>query len=503
MTASGDPRAPLLEVRGACKRFGGTAALADVGLVVEPGQIHALLGENGAGKSTLIKVLAGIHRLDAGRVAGPRGRAVAGEALPGVAFVHQDLGLVDTLSVAENVALGAGFARRGRGPLIDWAATRRAALEALQAVDLDVAPNRLVGHLGSAEKSMIAIARALAVEARVIVLDEPTATLPQADVARLHDALRRLRGRALGIIYVTHRLDEVFEIADAVTVLRDGRVTLAGPVAGTTPEELVERIIGRRLEAMFPERAAGGGPPLLEVEGLRSKHAGPVSFTLRRGEILGLVGLRGSGQDTVGRLIAGALPARGGGARLEGRPLDLGGSRAAIARGLGFVSSKRVEESLCSGLTLRENLFMLPSLAGLRVVGTPAECGRAARVLAAFGVRPAEPDRVIATLSGGNQQKVVLARWLGVGRSVLILEEPTTGVDVGARAEIYTLLARAAADGLGAVVVSSDFEEVAGLCTRALVFDRGRPVAELAGREITVPRLTRIAGGAATAEAAP
>ena len=262
-----------------------------------------------------------------------------------------------------------------------------------------------------------------------------------------------------------------------------------GPVPGTTPEGLVEPMIGRRLEAMFPERPARSGPPLLVVEGLRSKHAGPVGFTLHAGEILGLVGLRGSGRDTVGRLIAGALPARGGRVTLDGQAHDLGRARAAITRGLGFVSSKRVEESLCSGLTLRENLFMLPALAGVRVVGTRAERGRAEGVLAAFGVRPPAPDRVIATLSGGNQQKVVLARRLGVGRSVLILEEPTTGVDVGARAEIYALLARAVAEGLGVLVVSSDFEEVAGLCMRALVFDKGRSVAELEGSKIAAARL--------------
>ena len=252
----------------------------------------------------------------------------------------------------------------------------------------------------------------------------------------------------------------------------------SGPVPGTTPKGLVEPMIGRRLEAMFPERPACSEPPLLVVKGLCSKHAEPVGFTLHAGEILDLVGLHGSGQDTVGRLIAGALPARGGCVTLDGQAHDLGRARAAITRGLGFVSSKRVEESLCSGLTLRENLFMLPALAGVRVVGTRAERGR-----------------VIATLSGGNQKKVVLARWLGVGRAVLILEEPTTGVDVGARAEIYALLARAVAEGLGVLVVSSDFEEVAGLCMRALVFDRGRPVAELEGSEIAAARLTRIAGG--------
>lgn len=485
----------LLSVRGLSKHFGGTKALQDVDFTVNAGEIHALLGENGAGKSTLIKILAGIHAPDAGTVVGPSEPLRPGHALEGIAFVHQDLGLVDTLRVEENVALGAGFARRG--PLIDWRETRRLAAQALAAMDLAISPSAITGHLGAAEKSMVVIARALTLNASIIVLDEPTATLHQSDVVRLQDTLRRLAKRGLGIVYVTHRLDEVFEIADTVTVLRDGKVTHAGPVGETTPQRLVEDIIGRSLGAMFPARPATTGPPLLRVEGLRSKLAGPVDFTLHAGEILGLVGLRNSGQDTIGRLLVGALPARGGRVLLGDAPLDRSAVRGAVRGGLGFVSSKRQEESLCPSLNLRENVFMDPGLSGGGAINTPAEQEKATATLKAFGVRPPEPDRVIATLSGGNQQKVVLARWLGVGRRVMVLEEPTIGVDVGARAEIYRLLAEAAEEGLGTVVVSSDFEEVAGLCDRALVFDRGKVVAELGRKEITVERLTRIAGGAA------
>ena len=431
---------PLLDVSKVSKRFGGTEALRAVDFHVEAGEVHALLGENGAGKSTLIKVLAGIHVPDAGTVAGPFGAVPPGAMVPGLAFVHQDLGLVDTLSVAENMALQAGFARRG--PLIAWGGTREAARDALRAVDLDIDPDVPVGHLGAAEKSMVAIARALVVDARALVLDEPTATLPEADVRRLHGAIARLRRRGLGIVYVTHRLDEVFRIADRVTVLRDGAVRHVGRVSDTTPAGIVEAIIGRKLEAMFPERPAPTDTPLLTVEGLGSTHAGPADFTLHAGEVLGLVGLRNSGQDVIGRLVAGALPVRTGRATLDGVPLDLRSTRATIARGLGFVSSKRVEESLCPQLTLQENLFIDPVVAGLRTINGPVERARAADTLAAFGVRPPDPARIAATLSGGNQQKVVLARWLALGRRVLVLEEPTIGVDVGARAEIYRLLGR-------------------------------------------------------------
>ena len=487
--------APVVTVRGISKRFGGTQALHDVSVAVRAGEIHALLGENGAGKSTLIKILAGVHAPDEGLVEGVYGPLSRGTPLRGVAFVHQDLGLVDTLSVAENVALAAGFAQTG--PLVRWGATRRAAQRALAALSLDYDPETPVGRLGAADKSMLAIARALAVDARVIVLDEPTATLPEADVKRLHEALRALANKGLGIVYVTHRLDEVFALADVVTVLRDGRVCHAGPVAQTDPNHLVEAIIGRRLEAMFPERTAKSGDPLLVVEELASERVGPASFTLHDGEILGLVGLRSGGQDTVGRMLAGVVPAVSGGARLAGVPLDLRDPRRAIASGVGFVSAKRVEDNLCPRLSLTENLHLEPRRVGLRLVNTRGEERLAETTLRRFGVRPPEPQRIMATLSGGNQQKVVIARWLEVGLRVLVLEEPTTGVDVGSRAEIYALLAEAVRAGLSVIVVSSDFEEVAGLTDRAIVFDRGEVRGILQGEAITLARLTHLAGGGA------
>jgi ribose transport system ATP-binding protein len=481
----------LLNVEGLSKRFGGTEALRSVAFGVEQGQIHALLGENGAGKSTLIKILAGIHVPDQGSLAGPDGVAVAGRPVPGVAFVHQDLGLVATASVAENVAFGPGFAKRGA--FIDWRRTRERARSALAAIGLDIDPETIVGRLASAEKSLVAIARALAVDARLIVLDEPTATLPQPDVERLHRGLLRLRGQGYGIVYVTHRLDEVFRIADQVTVLRDGAVRFTGPVASCTPAELVEHIVGRCMSQMFPQLQPAGALPRLAVKGLRSKYVGPVDFTLHQGEILGLVGLRNSGQDVVGRMIAGDVPARAGSIDVEGTELRLASPQRAIRAGVGFISSKRVEESIGLSLNLRENLHFDPRLAGLSAINTGEENRRAGTVLKRFDVRPPDPSRTIATLSGGNQQKVVVARWLGIGRKVLVLEEPTIGVDVGARAEIYRLLAQAAAAGLAILVVSSDFEEVCGICHRALVFGRGRPVAEIAGADLTVSKIAQLA----------
>ncbi|WP_299790567.1 sugar ABC transporter ATP-binding protein [uncultured Marivita sp.] len=486
------PGGVLLDVAGLTKRFGGTLALDRVDFRVETGTVHAFLGENGAGKSTLIKVLAGVHLPDGGQVSGPAGSLRPGQPLTGVAFVHQDLGLVDTLSVAENIALGIGFPRRFG--LIDWRAAQTRAGEVLRGMELDFEPDEPVGRLGAAEKSMVAIARAVAADAQVLILDEPTATLPTQDVEALHHAIRRLTARGMGIVYVTHRLDEVFQIADQVTVLRDGRCCHTGAVADCSSEELVAHIIGRGAGSMFPTLLEPGRNEVLDVHDLRSKTVGPVSFKLHAAEVLGLVGLRNSGQDTAGRLIAGALMPRGGSVQIAGKAVPPGDLRAAIAAGLGFVSSKRVEESLAMGMNIRENLFLDPGLLELKRINTRHEAQLAHGLLDRFGVRPPQPERLISTLSGGNQQKVVLGRWLETGRRVLVLEEPTIGVDVGARSDIYALLNEAQELGMGVIVISSDFEEIAGLCHRALVFDRGRVVRELARDELTVDRLAKVTG---------
>jgi ribose transport system ATP-binding protein len=484
----------LLRVTRLGKRFGGTHALQDVSFDVRAGEIHALLGENGAGKSTLIKILAGIHQPDAGAIHGPEGPQPPGHAVPGVAFVHQDLGLVPTASVAENIAIGIGFSRRWG--LIDWARSVRRAAAALDVMGCAIDPAGLVGRLTAAEKSMVAIARALAINARVLVLDEPSATLPEADVVKLHEVLARLKAQGLGIIYVTHRLDEVFRFADRATVLRDGQVRATLATRATTPRELMRHILGRDMEALFAARARRMGDIRLAVTELRSVHVGPCSFAVRSGEILALVGLRGAGHDVVGRMLAGDIAPRTGRIALDGVDLLLADPGDAIAAGIGFVSSKRVEESLCMGLSLRENLYINPLTAGFDTVGTVRERASAAKALSLHDVRPPHPERLIALLSGGNQQKVVLARFLSIGRKVLILEEPTIGVDVGAKADIYRLLERALEGGLSVILVSSDFEEVAGLSDRILLFDRGRQRAELPAAGVSAAHLTALATGA-------
>ncbi len=488
---------PLLEVRGLTKRFGGTLALDAVDLDLAAGVVTALLGENGAGKSTLIKILAGVHEPDAGEIR-LRGRLVSSgreSSLP-ISFVHQDLGLVNGMTVAENVALVTRYPRRLG--LITWRGVLRQAAAALEAVGGGIDPEVKVGELPAAERSVVAIARALAVAADILVLDEPTAALPEHDVARLLTRLRRLRERGLAILHVTHRLDEVFRVADRVTVLRDGRRVLSAPVAETTPAALVRSIIGRALDEVFQAPPRARGEAVLAVGDLVTDGAGPASLTLHAGEVLALVGLRGAGHHALGRAIFGAAPVHAGQMELEGRPYRPVLPADAVARGLAFVSSRRGEESLLPNLTVRENLLpnpaARPELPGL--LGTPKEAMRARAAVAAYAVRPADPERAAATLSGGNQQKVVLARWLEGPARVLILEEPTFGVDVAAKAEVYRLLAAATAAGRSVLLISSDFEEVAGVAHRALILSRGRVTAEVKRDGLSVENLTALAGGA-------
>jgi ribose transport system ATP-binding protein len=466
-----------------------------VDLEVKQGEIHALLGENGAGKSTLIKILAGVHKADAGQVV-LNGRVVnpRRDALP-IAFIHQDLGLVDTMTVAENVALVTGYPRRFG--LIRWAEARRTAEDALRALGVQIDPDARVGSLRAAERSLVAIARTLAISSDVLVLDEPTAALPEADVKQLLDVLDGLRGRGLAIIYVTHRLDEVFRIADTVTVLRDGRKVAGGAVGDFDSRSLVEAIVGRRLSELFVRAGAPELDALLDVRDLVTVGAGPLSLRVHQGEITALVGLRGAGHQAAARAIFGDQPRASGTVRISTRHVQAGDPAGAVAAGIGFVSSNRGEESVAMNLSLLENLFMnlaaypdRPSLVGLA-----AEISRAQIALRRCEVRPPRPERMIITLSGGNQQKVVLARWLEASTQLLILEEPTFGVDVGSKAEIYRLLAEAVARGRGVLLVSSDLEEVAGIAHRALVFDRGRVVNEVEGEDLTIETLTELTGG--------
>ena len=480
----------LLAVRGVSKKFGGTEALIDVSLHLNAGEILALLGENGAGKSTLIKILAGVYTLDQGSVAF-RGADVTGalRRLP-IAFIHQDLGLIDWMTVAENICLTLGFPRRLG--VIDWGAARQRAAAALEALGADIDPDVRIQNLTRTEKSLVAIARALSAEAEILVLDEPTASLPADEVARLFACLRRLRARGVSMIYVSHRLDEVFEIADRMVVLRDGRVAGERLVAHTTPDETILLIVGREPSQVFRRPAERRGSPRLALESLCVEGVGPVDCEIHAGEIVGLVGLRGAGQECIGRALFGVMPTTGGCILLDGATMAVTSPRQAMNRGVDLVCGDRVGESIMPNLTVRENLFLNPIAAGrgLFSILSPRREGRGASELGQrVGLRPNDPTLPIELLSGGNQQKVVVGRWLHLAAKVYVFEDPTAGVDVGAKAEIYRLFDVALQAGAAILIVSTDFEEVAKVCHRALVFDRGRVVAELAAADLSVENL--------------
>ncbi|MFD3502514.1 sugar ABC transporter ATP-binding protein [Streptomyces sp. NPDC058678] len=489
---------PLVRIRGLGKRFGGTRALAEVDLDVRRGAVLALLGPNGAGKSTLIKVLAGVHRADEGEVtvAGhPLGTAAASRHM---AFIHQDLGLVEWMTVAENIALGTGYPRH-RG-LISWRMARRRCVEALEIVAGHLAPDARIADLTRAERSLVAIARALSTRAELVVLDEPTASLPAADCARLFHVLRRLCDRDHGIIYVSHRLDEVYQVADSFAVLRDGRIISQGRLAGHSPARLVRDIVGRDPARRPPAAVVPEPDPeataVLRLDGVRTENAGPVGLRLRPGEILGMVGLIGAGHMDLGRALAGVRPLLDGRVLLGGQPYRPRTVAAAVGAGVGFVTSNRLEEGCAAELTVRENLLANPRADGRpgpRWISPARERVKAAALVERFGVHPRDSEAPIAVLSGGNQQKVMLGRWLRLKRRLLILEEPTAGVDVGAKAEIHRLLDDELAAGLAVLLISTDFEEVANVCHRALVFVRGTVAAELTGEDLTVTRLTHTA----------
>ncbi|NGO48262.1 sugar ABC transporter ATP-binding protein [Streptomyces sp. YC419] len=498
---------PLVRIRGLDKRFGGTLALAGVDLDVHAGSVLALLGPNGAGKSTLIKVLAGVHQADAGQitVAGhPLGTHAASRSM---SFIHQDLGLVEWMTVAENIALSTGYPRRAG--LISWRRTRERCTDALRTVAGHLDPDAPIARLAAAERSLVAIARALAGRAKLIVLDEPTARLPAADCARLFHVLHALSDRGHGILYVSHRLDEVYEVADTFAVLRDGHLVSHGRLADRSPARLVHDIVGEEVTsprlrpggppsrfARRPATAPADAPAVLTLDGVRTAGAGPVSLELKAGEVLGLVGLSGAGHMELGRALVGSRPFLDGRVLLGGRRYSPHTVADAVGLGVGFVTGDRQQEGCATELTVRENLLANPRAGGLPAlhwIRPRRERAEATTLIERFSVRPRDSEAPIATLSGGNQQKVMIGRWLRVDLRLLVLEEPTASVDIGAKAAIYGLLDEALAAGLAVLLISTDFEEVAGVCRRALVFVRGSVTAELSGPDLTVAGLTRAA----------
>jgi ribose transport system ATP-binding protein len=484
----------LLSVRGVVKEFPGVRALDGVDLEVEAGEVHCLLGQNGAGKSTLIKVLSGAHNADAGEIRW-QGEPVSfptpvAALRAGLATIYQELDLVDGLSVAENVFLGhepaaLGFSRR--------TAMNDAARTLLDRLGHpDITPTREVGTLSAAGKQVVSMARALSHDARLIVMDEPSAVLDGGEVANLFRVIGQLTRQGVAVIYISHRLDEIRIIGDRVTVLKDGRtVAVALPAKSTPTADVVRLMTGRSVEYAFPTRpsaAAGAGrPELLRVDGLtRPGEFRDISFTVHSGEIVGLAGLVGSGRSEIVETVYGARKPAAGRVSVDGRRLRGGSVPAAIRAGLGLCPEERKSQ----GLLLYEPVYRNVSVSSLSrysrggFIARAQELADAAKAIADLDVRPADPRRAVRTLSGGNQQKVVLARWLLRDCRLLVLDEPTRGVDVGARAEIYRLIRRLADSGVGVLLVSSEIPEVLGLADRVLVLREGRVVHAGDAREI-------------------
>ena len=474
--------APIIALEGIEKSFGPVSVLRGVRFDVRPGEVHALMGENGAGKSTLIRIMSGAHQPNAGtltvdgratRFAGPREAQGAG-----IAVVHQELLLFPALTVAENVWLGHA-PRTGRGT-IDWRAMRRGAralLDRLDCPDLDVdAP---VSTLSVANRQRVEIARALSRQARVLIMDEPTAALPEADVRRLLDVVRALRAEGVGIVYVSHRMNEIFEISDRVTVLRDGAAIATRPIGEVSEASLVSMMVGRDIAQLFPKDAPKLGETVLEVRGLgMGTKVRDASFSVRAGEILGIAGLVGSGRTELAQTIFGVTPATAGEIRIDGRPVAVASVAEAIANRIAYVPEDRAQHGLVRPQPIRENVSMaiLGRLLRRGVVDTRREWTLAEEAIRRFAIRARGPGQVVAELSGGNQQKVVLAKWLATDPRILILDEPTRGVDVGAKTEIHKLMNDLARQGLAIVMISSELPEVLGMSDRVLVMGSGRVV---------------------------
>ncbi|WP_395727392.1 sugar ABC transporter ATP-binding protein [Nakamurella sp.] len=486
MTQVDDDRAtaPLLQMRGIVKTFPGVRALDGVDLQVRAGEVHCLLGQNGAGKSTLIKVMAGAHQVDAGEVlwAGQPVQLSSPVAAlrQGIATIYQELDLVDWLTVGENIFLGHELARAG---FSQRAATLRRARELLERLGhQEISASREVGTLSAAGKQIVSIARALSREARLIVMDEPSAVLDGEEVENLFKIVDDLAAAGVAVVYISHRLEEIRRIGDRITVLKDGRSVASGLDArGTPTAELIRLMTGRSIEYVFPPRLrktpAPDIEPLLSVRGLtRRGEFADIDFDVRPGEIIGLAGLVGAGRSEIVETVFGARRADRGQVSVAGRVLPNGSVRAAVDSGVGLCP----EERKFQGLLLDQPVYQNISLASLRRFASagftrPApERSAAMQVAATVHVRPADPDRPVRTLSGGNQQKVLLARWLLHDCRVLLLDEPTRGVDVGARTEIYALVRQLADSGVAVVVVSSEVEEVLGLADRILVIGGGR-----------------------------
>ncbi len=483
---------PAVEMQGISKAFDGVTVLRDVDFEVASGEVHALAGGNGAGKSTLMKILQGVYSKDAGsiRIDGHDVElsSIHDAKAAGIGMVFQEFSLVPSLTVAQNIYLGTE--PLGRGGLIRDRDARAKAREVFREMEVDVDPGAVVGGLGTAYWQLTEIAKAMAQDARVLIMDEPTASLARHEADQLFELVGRLKARGISIIYISHRMEEVYRIADRITILRDGRHLLTERLADVTPEQIVEGIVGRQIEGMaYQERVStSAAEVLLEARGLT---AGPrvqdVSFTLHAGEIVGLAGLMGSGRTELARCLFGIDKVSSGDVLVRGRRVDLSNPGRAIDAGIALIPEDRRAQGLVLEHSVRANL-LLPLLKKIQrgpVVDDRAGNDLARSLIERFAVKVAKPGRPVRLLSGGNQQKVVIAKWLGTDPDVLIMDEPTAGVDIGTKTEILTMIRNLASEGKGVIVISSEYAELLAVADRVLVLRDGSVQQELGRSEIS------------------
>lgn len=489
-----------VEMSHITKAFGGIHALNDVSLKVQPGEIHAIVGENGAGKSTLMKILAGAYHKDSGsikidgtsiNISNPHiGRKL------GIGIIYQEFALAPDLTVAENIYIGHLSGKKG---FMNWSELYRNAANVISRIGFDINPRSIVGELSVAHQQVVEITKALSENVKILILDEPTAVLAPLEAERLFEILRTLKQQGVSIIYISHRLEEIFRIADIVTVLKDGSVTGTVYPKEATPDTIIKLMIGRTLTAMFPKRESSIGAEMFRVEHLtRGKKVHNVSFSLRSGEVLGIAGLVGSGRTEIARAIFGADRMESGKITLDQRTLQLKSPRDAVKAGIGLLPENRKEQGVILSMSVRMNVTM-PTLKKMTGKGGIIKAGKEKSLtrwlIEKLAIKANDTETEVSDLSGGNQQKVVLAKWLDTDYKLIIFDEPTRGVDVGAKVEIYNLINELAANGLGIIVISSEMIELIGICDRVLVMRGGKMQGMLEKNELSEENIMRLAIG--------
>lgn len=486
---------PILELKDISKTFPGVKALDQVQFNIYPGEVHALLGENGAGKSTLIKTISGVHKPDSGSI------EISGKTVQfnnprdaqkhGIATIYQELLLYPELTVAENIFMG--HAPKKFPGVIDWQQVETKSREILASLDVhDIDVSQKVGSLNVGNRQRVEIAKALSQDARILIMDEPTAALTEADVERLFNIVRLLSERGVAIIYISHRLVEIFELADRVTVLRDGQYVDTRSVAETSEDQLISLMVGRTIDNLFPKEDAEIGEIALEVRNLnRTPHTRNVNLTLRAGEIVGIAGLVGSGRSELAQVIFGHTPAESGEIFINGTSTQVKSPEHAMRLGIAYVPEDRGSQGLIREMRIRENisLSILKILSKFSFINRNAEYSLAENSIDQFSIRAYSTEQVVGKLSGGNQQKIVISKWLATNPRVLIMDEPTRGIDVGAKSEIHRLMSQLAQQGLAILMISSELPEILGMSDRVLVMRGGTIVAEYARHEATQEKI--------------